>query len=53
VKTAAAPLGEELRDLARRVRRLDNGYRADPESIAIEKDYIAGRLFGLADGLGT
>jgi hypothetical protein len=39
---------EELRDLARAVRRIGDGYRCDPETVALAKDEIATRLAGLA-----
>ncbi|MCH2394314.1 hypothetical protein [Oceanibaculum sp.] len=38
----------ELRVLARAVRMLGDGYRTDPESIAIAKSEIAHRLVKLA-----
>jgi hypothetical protein len=41
-------LADELRELSRDVRRLGNGFRVDPETIAIEKDAVAVRLLGLA-----
>lgn len=39
---------EELRDLARQVRRIGCGFRSDPETIALVKDDIALRLGRLA-----
>jgi hypothetical protein len=39
---------DELRALAVAVRRIGDGYRDDPETIAIAKDQIAARLAGLA-----
>lgn len=37
-------LPDELRNLARDVRRIGCAYRADPESIAAQKDGISKRL---------
>ncbi len=41
-------LPDELRDLARDVRRIGDGYRRDPESLAIQKDGISKRLVVIA-----
>lgn len=41
-------VAEELRTLAGDVRRIATGFRADPETIAIQKDTIARRLSLLA-----
>jgi len=35
---------EELAEIARRVRRIGDGWRSDPETIAIEKDELASRI---------
>jgi len=37
----------QLRDLANAVRRIGNGYRDDPETIAIQKETVATRLVSL------
>lgn len=39
---------DRLRDLARAVRRIGDGYRTNPEAIAIQKDSIATDLARLA-----
>lgn len=44
----AQAIPDELRDLANAVRRIGNGYRDDPEAIAIAKDTISHRLRTLA-----
>ncbi len=41
-------ISTRLRDLARDVRRIGNGYRCDPEAIAIRKDEIAKKLAAIA-----
>lgn len=41
-------MAEELRDIAASVRRIGDGYRTDPERIAVAKDEAANRLTSLA-----
>ncbi|GAB4184045.1 MAG: hypothetical protein OHK0024_24090 [Thalassobaculales bacterium] len=42
------PVAVELRELAREVRRIGDGWRSDPEAIAMQKDDVAERLRDLA-----
>ena len=42
------PVPERLRSLANDVRRIGDGYRADPETLALRKDDIASRLAEIA-----
>ena len=44
-------LPEELRSLARDVRRIGDGWRSDPESVAIQKDDVSKRLVLIAQRL--
>lgn len=41
-------VSRRLNELARDVRRIGDGYRSDPEAIAIQKDTIARELTTLA-----
>lgn len=41
----------ELRSIASAIRRITDPYRGDPETICIEKDELARRLFALADSI--
>lgn len=45
-------LALDLQGLARDVRRIGCGYRADPETILLQKDAIATRLNSLARAVG-
>jgi len=45
------PPPDRLRELAYQVRRIGCGFRADPETIAIQKDEIAADLAQLARDL--
>jgi hypothetical protein len=44
-------IADQLRDLARDVWRIGDGYRDDPESIAVQKDTISKQLHSLAKDL--
>ncbi len=44
-------IADQLRDLARDVWRIGDGYRDDPESIAVQKDTISKQLRSLARDL--
>jgi hypothetical protein len=44
----APSLACELRDVANTVRRIGDGFRSDPESIALAKDNAARRFIDLA-----
>lgn len=44
-------VADELRALARDVRRIGCGYRADPETIALAKEDVSRRLVGIARSL--
>lgn len=48
---ASPDIPQALRDAARDVRRIGDGYRTNPEAIAIAKDEIANRLVRLAEHL--
>ncbi|MGP1397162.1 MAG: hypothetical protein ACTS3R_16770 [Inquilinaceae bacterium] len=47
----AARVADQLRGLAGAVRRIGDGYRCDPETIAAQKDDIAFRLRILAQAV--
>lgn len=45
-------IADELQAIARNVRRIGDGYRTNPETIALQKDEAAHRLTRLARSLG-
>lgn len=52
-KISSRETADRLRGLAREVRRIGDGYRHDPEAIAIQKDGVASRLIAIARELDT
>jgi hypothetical protein len=48
---SASAIVDELRDLARDVRRLHDPFRSNPERVLIAKDNIASRLVRLASAM--
>ena len=48
MNTAWGPLSDRLLELAADVRRIGDGWRDDPEAVAIQKDAVANRLAALA-----
>lgn len=47
-KVSGRETASSLRDIARDVRRIGDGFRHDPEAIAIQKDDLARRLVTIA-----